>query len=498
MSDYILALDQSTTSSKAKIVNKNGEVLAEKNLKHRQIYPRPGWVEHDPLEIYENVKKILRDILSKAGIAPFEISVLSITNQRETVLLWDKSGNPVYNAIVWQCRRTVETCQFLKSNGYENVIRDKTGLIIDPYFSATKIRWILDNVKGLQKRAEDGEILAGTIDSWLIYNLSGGKDHVCDFTNASRTMLFNIKELQWDEELLKIFNIPKFIMPQVKFSDEIFSLTKKGELFDVEIPISGVIGDSNGALFGQCCFESGMTKATFGTGTSVMMFTGGKLIQPTNGIIASVAWALENKVEYAIEGIIISTGDTLNWLIENLNLFRDYKEIDRLAERLADNEGVYLVPAFGSLGIPYWDMDARAAILGMTRNTGKEHIARAAIESVAYQVKDAVDTMSLVSSIIPKELRSDGGLIKSEVFMQFQSDILEIPVVKTYLDDLSLMGSSYIAGLAVGIWKSREDIVKLRTNGKKYFPKLSIDMKNRYYNGWKDSVQRVLTSYKKI
>ena len=490
---YILALDQSTTSSKVMLFDSNGRVICARSKKHKQYYPKPGWVEHDPVEIYKNVREILRETVDKSGVSIKDIKVLSITNQRETVLVWNKhTGIPVYNAIVWQCKRTSEMCSDFKTMGYEKMVMDKTGLVLDPYFSSTKIKWIFDNISGVKEAAANGDLLAGTIDTWLIWNLTAGKTFATDFTNASRTMLFNIKELEWDKELLEIFAIPEKMLAEVKSSDDIFGKTAKGELFEREIPISGVIGDSQGALFGQNCFEPGMIKATYGTGSSVMMFTG-KFFESKKGLVTSIAWGIGGKVEYAVEGILICTGDTLNWLKDDLKLIASFSEADDISEKITNTEGVYLVPAFVGLGIPYWDTSAKAAIIGISRKSTKDNIVRAAIESIAYQIKDAVDLMSEETGINPKEIRADGGLTKSRVFMQFQSDMLGVAVVKTEVEDLSMMGSVYLAGLGTGIWKDYSEIKKLRVQDAIYKPKMdSITRKDKYI-GWQEAVKRVLT-----
>lgn len=490
---YILALDQSTTSSKAMLVDSNGSVISSSNKKHKQFYPNPGWVEHDPMEIYKNVKEILKEAVLTAGIILKDIKVLSITNQRETVVVWNKeTGIPVYNAIVWQCRRTSEMCVELKAKGYEKMIMDKTGLVLDPYFSSTKIKWIFDNIDGVREDAARGKLLAGTIDTWIIWNLTGKTTFITDFTNASRTMLFNIRKLKWDKELLEIFEIPANMLAEIKSSDDVFGTTAKGELFDIEIPISGVIGDSQGALFGQNCFEPGMIKTTYGTGSSVMMFTG-KFFESKKGLVTSIAWGISGKVEYAVEGILVCTGDTLNWLKDELKLIGSFSEADDISEKNIDNEGVYLVPAFLGLGIPYWDADAKAAIIGISRKSTKDNIVRAAIESIAYQIKDAIDLMSIETGIKPKEIRADGGLTKSKVFMQFQADMLGITVVKTEIEDLSLMGSVYLAGLGSGIWKDFAKIKELRRQDAVYKPKMNLRIRDEKYRGWKEAVKRVLT-----
>jgi len=474
--ELILALDQSTSGSKAMVVDKKGKILSSIRKAHKQYYPRPGWVEHDPDEIYGNVAEVLKEAVITAKADPDAIKVLSLTNQRETVLLWDrKTGKPVYPAIVWQCRRTSDICRDIKEQDLEAIISDQTGLPLDPYFSSK------------------GELMMGTIDSWLVWKLTGDMVHVTDFTNASRTMLYNIKTLEWDKQLLDIFGIDHRMLPEVKSSDEIFGSTKKGIIFDMEIPISGVIGDSQGALFGQNCFEPGMIKATYGTGTSVMMYAGKQFVKTEKGLAVSIAWGRAGSVEYALEGIIISTGDTLNWLKDNLGIIEDFDQVDTMAKNLIDNENVYLVPAFAGMGVPYWDMEARAAVLGLSRKSNKDNLVRAALESTAYQVMDAVELMKKGSGIKPIRLNADGGLTQSSFMMQFQADILGFKVATTEVSDLSLMGSVYLAGLAVGIWENTEQIKSLRKRDNIFTPKMNKDLKKKYYNGWKAAVKKVLT-----
>jgi glycerol kinase len=381
----------------------------------------------------------------------------------------------------------------LKDQGLEAIISDKTGLPLDPYFSASKIKWILDNVEGVLGKSQRGELMIGTIDSWLIWKLTGGKSHVTDFTNASRTMLYNINTLDWDKQLLGIFGVDRRMLPEIKYSDEIFGLTKKGIILDREIPISGVIGDSQGALFGQNCFEPGMIKATYGTGTSVMMFTGREFVRSKKGLAVSIAWGRDSNVDYALEGIIISTGDTLNWLKDNLGIITDFKQVDTMAENLTHNENVYIVPAFVGMGVPYWDMEARAAILGLSRKSNKDNLVRAALESTAYQVLDAVELMKKESGIQPVRLNADGGLTQSSFMMQFQADMLGIDITATEVSDLSLMGSAYLAGLAVGIWENIEQIKSLRKGDNTFIPKMKEDIKKKYYYGWKEAVKKILT-----
>ncbi len=490
---FILALDQSTSGTKTMIVDINGDIIAKASLEHTQHYPRPDWVEHDPLEIYENAKKLLADVLSQAELKPEHIRALAITNQRETIVLWDKAtGLPVYNAIVWQCRRTSDMCEKFKEKGLEKTVNEKTGLLLDPYFSATKIKWILDNVEGVKEKAQAGQILTGTIDSWLIWKLTGGAVHATDYTNASRTLLFNIRTLSWDKELIKLFGIYESMLPEIKYSDDIFGYTSENELLGAKLPITGVIGDSQGALFGQNCFEAGMVKATYGTGSSIMMNIGSDYKEVGNGLVTSVAWGMRGRVEYAIEGIVHCSGDALKWVKDNLGLFQNFEEARDMVNSLESNEGVYLIPAFVGLGIPYWDSNARAAVVGMSRGSRKEHVVRAAIESTAYQIKDAIDTMTQEAGIRPREVRADGGPTRDAFLMQFQADMLDIQVAGAEIAELSSMGSVYLAGLAVGLWDSKEEIKCLRKACNVYSPAMDSGMRDELYRGWRAAVKRVL------
>ena len=492
--NLILALDQSTSGSKAMVIDNKGKILSNLQKVHKQYYPHPGWVEHDPEEIFENTVEILRKALRSSKVDPADIKALSITNQRETALVWDKkTGKPVYPAIVWQCRRTSGICMEMKKKGLEELVKERTGLLLDPYFSASKIKWILENVGGAMEKSRNGELLLGTIDSWLIWKFTGGKVHATDYTNASRTMLFNIKTLEWDSELLDLFSVHESMLPEVRYSDDLFGITRKEILPGLEFPITGVIGDSQGALFGQNCFEPGMIKATYGTGTSVMMYTGKRLVQSKKGLACSVAWGRKGSVDYALEGIIISSGDTLNWLKDNINIISDFNLVDDMAKSLEDNEGVYLVPAFVGLGVPYWDMEARAAIVGLSRKSNCSNLVRAALESTAYQVRDAVELMKEESGIRPVMLYADGGMTRSQLTMNFQAGMLGFPVVTTEIEDLSLMGSVYLAGLAVGIWDNTEQIKGLRRGDSTFFPEMAEEKRKKNYKGWKKAVEKVLT-----
>ncbi|WP_462410498.1 glycerol kinase GlpK [Neobacillus sp. Marseille-QA0830] len=492
MEKMILAIDQSTSGTKVLLVNAKGQITHKCSKSHTQHYPQTGWVEHDPVEIYENVKQLLKETVQTSGISQEELAVLAITNQRETVVVWDKeTGIPVYNAIVWQDRRTSDFCQQLKEQGYEEKIQSKTGLKADPYFSASKINWILNHVGGGRDKAREGKLLLGTIDSWLIWKLTSGKVHATDYSNASRTLLFNIETLQWDDELLEMFDIPRTMLPVVKSSNDLYGVTEDPDLPFTALAISGVIGDSQGALFGQKCFEPGMAKATYGTGTSVMMHTG-DLVNGTNGLVTSIAWGLDGKVEYALEGIINSTGDVINWLKDQLGLIERVEETEDMAYSLQDNQGVYLVPAFVGLGAPYWNPYTRAAILGMSRNTGKAHIVRAALESIAYQVKDVIELMQTESNILIKSLNVDGGATRNRFLMQYQADMLDIEVTASQVAELSSMGAVYLAGLGAGIWKSTDEIVQLPSEHRLFYPLMASEVRDQFYQGWKDSVFGVL------
>jgi glycerol kinase len=489
---HIISIDQSTSGTKVLLVNSTGQIVNKKSMDHTQYYPQPGWVEHDAIEIYENVKKLLNEVVQSSTISTEELAALSITNQRETVVVWDKeTGVPVYNAIVWQCRRTSDFCQQLKENGYENTIQTKTGLKADPYFSASKVKWILEHVDGVADKAKEAKLLLGTIDSWLIWKLTNGKVHATDYSNASRTLIYNISTLQWDSELMELFGIPRSMLPEVKDSNAIFGVTQDNDLPFTNLPISGVIGDSQGALFGQKCFDPGLAKATYGTGTSVLMLTG-DIIEGKNGLVTSVAWGINGKVSYALEGIINSTGDVIKWLKEEIGLIDNVCEVEEIASSISDNQGVYLVPAFVGLGAPYWNPFTRAAILGMNRNTTKAHIIRAALECIAYQVNDVVELMQEESNMRLKNLKVDGGATSNSFLMQYQADILEIDVVVSQISELSAMGSVYLAGLGVGIWESTQEIANLNPSIKLYQPLLEEYLRHKYYQGWKQSVEGVL------
>ncbi len=494
MKKYILAIDQSTAGTKALVVHRNGQIVAKCSADHRQIYTQPGWVEHDAIEIYENVKQMAREALQQAAIAAVDLAAISITNQRETAVLWDReTGLPVYNAIGWQCQRTAGLCAELRTAGWERAVKNKTGLMLDPYFSAAKWSWMLEHTKGAKVLLQQGRLLAGTIDSWLIWKLTGGKTHATDYTNASRTSLFNIHTLGWDDELCGLFGVPLELLPEVKFSDDCFGHTADSELFPEEVPISGVIGDSQAALFGQLCLEPGEAKATYGTGTSVLMNIGDRLVASGNGLVTAIAWGRGGKVTYAVEAIIRSSGDTVKWVRDNLGLFSSFKELEDMLRLTPDNEGVYLVPAFVGLGAPYWYPNARAAVTGMSRSAGKAHIVRAAVESIAYQVRDAAELIEKETGIPLTKLNADGGASANPLLMQFQADLLNLPVRTSDIAELSAIGSIYLAGLGAGLWTSMDEITRVNRQGQQYNPLFDVTVREHLYQGWRMAVAAVLS-----
>ncbi|MFC0213621.1 glycerol kinase GlpK [Paenibacillus chartarius] len=493
---YIVTVDQSTSGTKALVVDCSGAVVGRSSAEHRQIYPCAGWAEHDPLEIYDNVKLTVRRALESAGIDDSQIAVLTVTNQRETAVMWDRTtGLPVYPAIVWQCQRTADACAALQEKGYGELVRAKTGLMLDPYFSAAKWTWIIDHVPGVREKLEAGELLAGTIDCWLLWKLTGGAVHATDCTNASRTSLFNIHSLQWDDELCRLFQVPQQLLPEVKSSDEIFGYTNEPDLFEGrKVPISGVIGDSQAALFGNRCFRTGMAKATFGTGTSVLMNVGNHPVDGGTGLVSAIAWGIGGTTTYALEAVIRSSGDCLKWVRDNLGLFTTFDQLEEMLEQVKEPDGVYLVPAFVGLGAPYWDPYARAAIVGMNRGTSKAHIVRAAVESIAYQVRDAVEFMQTESGVRLEELCADGGAATNGILMQFQADMLDCPIVQPVIAELSAMGSVYIGGLGVGFWTSQDEIAALPRSYRKFEPDMSPELRAMKYAGWRRAVTTILQS----
>ena len=492
---YFLSIDQSTSATKALIFNTEARLISRANVDHSQYYPQPGWVEHDPVEIYENTIKAIREVVTKSGIATADVLGIAITNQRETVVVWDKhTGQPVYNAVVWQCNRGAAKCDELKKKGFENSIREKTGLLIDPYFSATGIAWILDNVKEPREKAENGDLLFGTIDSWLIWKLTGGQVHATDHTNACRTMLYNINILSWDSEILQELNIPEKMAPEIKFADEIFGETFAGGIFKAPVPIAGVLGDSHAALFGQNCFLPGMGKATYGTGSSIMMNIGSQPHKSPEGLVTSVGYALKNGVSYVFEGNIHCTGATIKWLQDDLKLIENAGESESLALSVTDTDGVYFVPAFTGLGAPYWDHSARALICGMTRGTSKAHVVRAALEAIAFQVKDLIDLMTNCSGIKLKELRVDGGPVKNNFLMQFQADMLGATITRSDIEEASALGVALTCGLALGTYQDIEELAQLRTKNDFITGKMPSEEMAILYKGWKEAVKRAINT----
>ncbi len=491
---YILSFDQGTTSSRAILFSKEGKIVQTAQKELRQIYPKAGWVEHDPMEIWGAQSGVAREVLETAGINPFEIAAIGITNQRETTVVWDKNtGKPIYNAIVWQCRRTADICDELKANGHEAYIKQATGLVVDAYFSGTKVKWILDHVEGAREQAMRGELLFGTVDTWLIWNLTRGKVHVTDYSNASRTMLFNIDTLKWDDQLLEIMGIPKSMMPTVKSSSEIYGNTDEFTFGGAHIPISGVAGDQQAALFGQACFEPGMAKNTYGTGCFMLMNTGEKRIPSQKGLLTTIAWGLGGKVTYALEGAVFIAGASIQWLRDEMKLIHEAKDSEYFASKVEDTGGVYMVPAFSGLGAPYWDMYARGAIVGMTRGTNKNHIIRATLESIAYQTKDIIDAMAEDSGLSLTALKVDGGATVNNFLMQFQADLLNVHVDRPVVTETTALGAAYLAGLAVGFWSSTAAIADNLVIEKRFSPELDEVTRERLYSGWKKAVSRAMS-----
>ena len=490
---YIMALDQGTTSSRAILFDKEGNIVAPSQKEFPQFYPKVGWVEHNPMEIWGSQSGVMREVLETNSIRPEEVCAIGITNQRETTIVWEKStGKPVYNAIVWQCRRTSEICDELKEKGYEKLIKDKTGLILDAYFSATKIKWILDNIEGAREKAENGELLFGTVDTWLIWNLTRGKVHVTDYTNAARTMLYNIKELKWDDEILEILDIPKSMLPDVKPSSYIYGHTDEGMLSGAQIPIAGCAGDQQAALFGQTCFEEGSAKNTYGTGCFMLMNTGENIVESKHGLLTTIAWGVDGKVEYALEGSIFIGGASIQWLRDELRVLYDAKQSEFYANSVKDTNGVYVVPAFAGLGAPYWDMYARGAIMGLTRGANRAHLVRATLESIAYQVKDVLNAMQEDSGLKLKDLRVDGGASSNNFLMQFQSDILDVNIDRPKVVETTALGAAYLAGLAVEFYNNKDEIKKSWIIDREFIPNMSDDKRNLLYKGWKKAVSRSL------
>ena len=491
MKKYIVTLDQGTTSSRAIIFDKEQNIIGMSQKEFTQIYPKEGWVEHDPMEIWATEYSVLQEVLAKSNITQEDIAAIGITNQRETTIVWDKNtGKPVYNAIVWQCRRTAHICNELKKQGLEQYIKDTTGLVIDAYFSATKIKWILDNVEGAREKANRGELLFGTVDSWLVWKLTNGKVHITDYTNASRTMLYNIKELKWDEKMLEILDIPKSMLPEVRNSSEVYGYANLGVKGGVRVPIAGIAGDQQAALFGQAAFNKGDVKNTYGTGCFLLMNTGEKMVKSKNGLVTTIAIGMDNKVQYALEGSVFVGGAVVQWLRDELEMISDSSDTDYFATKVEDNGGVYVVPAFVGLGAPYWDMYARGTIVGLTRGTNKNHIIRAALESIAYQTKDVLDAMVDEVKEDIKCIKVDGGASKNKFLMQFQSDIVGKKVIRPIITETTALGAAYLAGLAVGFWKNKDEISKFWYSSEEFNPNLDEEKREKYCKGWKKAVYR--------
>jgi glycerol kinase len=488
---YVMALDQGTTSSRAVIFDRRGKIVSIAAREFKQIYPRPGWVEHDPIEIWDSQKEAARRALESVNLSPGDLAAVGITNQRETSILWDReSGQPVHNAIVWQCRRTAPACSRIQKTKFAEKLRKKTGLVVDAYFSATKVQWLLEKHKSIRKAAERGDLAFGTVDSWILYQLTGKKLHATDYSNASRTLLFNIHDLSWDREVLEYFQVPEKILPTVQPSSKVFGFTSPSIFFGGEVPISGIVGDQQGALFGQTCFLPGQAKNTYGTGCFLLMNTGEKPVTSQRNLLTTIAWGIGKKVEYALEGSVFIGGAVVQWLRDELRIIQRASESERLAASLPSNDGVYFVPAFVGLGAPYWDMYARGAILGITRGTSQAHIARAALESIAYQTRDVLECMEKDSGIRLKELRVDGGATTNGFLMQFQADILGIPVVTQEITETTALGAAYLAGLAVGFWKDSGEVARNFKVRKKYRPRISSQEREPLYRKWKMAVER--------
>ena len=485
---YILALDQGTTSSRAIVFDKSGGIVAVAQQEFRQIFPKPGWVEHDANEIWATQLNVARQALTKAGLSANDIAAIGITNQRETTVVWDRTtGKPIGNAIVWQDRRTAAACDKLKARGLASMIRRKTGLVVDAYFSGTKLQWILEHVAGAKAKARAGQLAFGTIDSWLVWQFTAGRRHITDASNASRTMLFNLRTGDWDEDLLKLFNVPRSVLPEVVSSSEVYGETT---LLGAPIPIAGIAGDQQAALFGQACTQPGMVKNTYGTGCFMLMHTGTKLIASKNNLLSTVAWKIGGRTEYALEGSIFIAGAVVQWLRDGLGIIKSSSEVESLAAQVPDNGGVYLVPALAGLGAPHWDPYARGAILGLTRGSTRAHIARAALEGIAFQVADVLRAMQNDAKIRLQELRVDGGACANNLLMQFQADLLGVPVIRPRVSETTALGAAYLAGLAIGFWKDQREIAKQWQEDRRFRPAAKAVARQHLVAGWNKAVAR--------
>ena len=491
MKQYVIALDQGTTSSRCILFDREQNIVGVAQREFTQIYPKPGWVEHDPMEIWSSQSSVLTEVLAQTGIAPTEVAAIGITNQRETTIVWDKAtGRPIYNAIVWQCRRTASLCEELKADGaFSDYIKEHTGLLIDAYFSATKLKWILDHVEGARERAKAGELLFGTVDSWLVWKLTGGKAHVTDYTNASRTMLFDIQNLCWDEEICRRLDIPMEMLPQVCSSSQVYGFAN---LQGVEVPIAGIAGDQQAALFGQGCFHPGEAKNTYGTGCFLLMNTGEQLCRSENGLLTTIAIGLNGRVQYALEGSVFVGGAVIQWVRDELRFISESRDAEYYASKVPDTGGVYLVPAFTGLGAPYWDMYARGALVGLTRGTNRDHIIRAAQESIAYQSWDLVNAMEKDTGIPLSALNADGGASRDKFLMQFQADILNKPVRRPVIRETTALGAALLAGLATGVWSSQEEVKSRMKTDSLYEPAMDEAKRQKLLRGWHKAVGRSL------
>lgn len=493
MEKYLMALDQGTTSSRCIIFDKSSNIISMAQKEITQIYKKAGWVEHDPMEIWSVQLSTAAEALARAGLRHSDINAIGITNQRETTILWNKhTGRPVYNAIVWQCRRTSEYCDLLRLKGFDQTIKEKTGLITDAYFSGTKIKWILDNVAGVREEADKGNILFGTVDTWLLWNLTKGKIHVTDYTNASRTMLYNIHTLEWDKEILNELNIPQTILPEVKPSCCIYGYTDN-DYFGGAIPIAGIAGDQQAALFGQCCFTPGMVKNTYGTGCFMLINTGQKAVASKNGLLTTIAWGIDGKVSYALEGSVFAAGSSVQWLRDGLKMLENASDSEAYAIKAKDNNGVYFVPAFTGLGAPYWDQYARGAFFGITRGVEKEHFIRAVLESIAYQSYNVIEAMKTDAKISLREIKADGGASANNFLMQFQSDILNAAVVRPSVVESTSLGAVYLAGLATGLYEDTSEITKNAKNDRRFTPDMADELRQKLIRRWEEAVKRTLS-----
>ncbi|WP_342553260.1 glycerol kinase GlpK [Paenibacillus sp. FSL R7-0652] len=492
MEKFILALDQGTTSSRAILFNHSGEIVHTAQQEFPQYFPKPGWVEQNANEIWSSILAVMASCLAESGIKPAQIAGIGITNQRETAVVWDKqTGRPIYNAVVWQSRQTASICEALKTQGLDDLFHQKTGLLIDPYFSGTKVKWILDHVPGARERAEKGELLFGTIDSWLIWKLSGGT-HVTDVSNASRTLMYNIYELQWDDELLDILDIPKAMLPEVRGSSEIYAHTTDYHFFGHRVPIAGAAGDQQAALFGQRCYTQGSMKNTYGTGCFMLMNTGEKPVHSDHGLITTIAWGVDGKVQYALEGSIFVAGSAVQWLRDGLRMLRSSKDSEDYAKRVPSTEGVYMVPAFVGLGSPYWDSDVKGAVFGLTRGTTKEHFIRATLEALAYQTKDVLEAMVTDSGYPVDTLRVDGGAAANDFLMQFQSDMLGIPVERPSVNETTALGAAYLAGLAVGFWSGVDELNQHDHTERVFESVMAEQEREQLYSGWQRAIKAAM------